>query len=266
MIGIFDSGVGGLAILKGLNEAMPFVDLCYFSDHLRFPYGEKTDFEVIEFSHQITSFLVEKGCDLIVVACNTATILSIRHLRENYNIPFIGVVPAVKPASIISYHSKTAVLLTRLSAKGKDYNNLLATWDKNNTIHTFQMPGFVSIVENNLLEDPSTNEYLHSVFSNLQKNEYETIVLGCTHFLFLVPFLEKYYSGVFTILDPINGVVNQTKKVYQSLGIKESQKESQEPKISFYTSANKKILENYISKCFGLKKPGIQEISFEESS
>ncbi|MCK5848748.1 MAG: glutamate racemase [Caldisericia bacterium] len=261
MIGIFDSGVGGLAILKSLRKALPLVDLCYFSDHLNFPYGEKTDFEVKKFSHQITSFLIEKGCNLIVVACNTATISSIKHLRSYYKIPFIGVVPAVKPASIIS-HSKTAVLLTRLSAKGKAYSNLLTKWNKDNTIHTFQMPGFVSIVENNLLEETSTTEYLHSVFSNLQKNKYKTIVLGCTHFLFLVPFIEKNYPGVFTILDPINGVVKQTKKVYRSLEIPEELN----PKISFFTSSDKKILESYTSKWFDIKMPEIQEISFEEYS
>ena len=266
MIGIFDSGVGGLSILKGLSVAMPYVDLCYFSDHIHFPYGEKTDYQVKKFSHQITSFLIEKGCDLVVVACNTATISAIKHLRENYNIPFVGVVPAIKPASVISNDSKTAVLLTRLSAKGKDYNNLLTTWDKNKTIHTFQMPGFVSIVENNLLEEPSTKEYLHSVFSNLQKDKYKTVVLGCTHFLFLVPFLEKYYPGVFTILDPIKGVVRQTKKVYKSLDIKGNNVEKQKQKIGFYTSSNKINLENYVLKCFNLKTPAIQEISFEESS
>ena len=100
MIGIFDSGIGGLSIYSALKQLMPRVSCFYFADHRHFPYGEKTKNQIIDYTVQISDFLVKQGSELIVVACNTATITSIQHLRKSFQVPFVGTVPAIKPACL----------------------------------------------------------------------------------------------------------------------------------------------------------------------
>ncbi len=262
MIGIFDSGVGGLIIYQKIKEYLPTTPILYLSDHIHFPYGEKTTEEVVDFSDRISRFLIEKGCNLIVIACNTATITAIQHLRKKYTVPFIGIVPAVKPASQSINKGKIAVLVTPLSAKGKTYNSLLKRWNSEHVIHTYEMPDFASIVENRELENASTVQYLHSVFQSLQEQNYKTIVLGCTHFLYLKQFLEVHYPGVFQIVDPIVGVAKQTCRIYQTVVADDlSEKYSQD---IFFTTSDTSVLRHYLTSYLKIFNPTIKDVSVEE--
>lgn len=264
MIGVFDSGVGGLIIYQRIKEMLPCVSFQYFSDHIHFPYGEKTDQQVIQYSMEISSFLVQQGCKMIVVACNTATVTAIQRLREAFSVPFVGIVPAVKPASIHSTNKRIAVLVTPLSAKSKQYEILLDEWKHGNRMDTFEMPNLASIVEYNQLHQESTQQYLHSFFQNLQKQSYSIVVLGCTHFLYLKTFLEEHFPNVFEIIDPIEGVAKQARRVYSSI-------EPEPEKLPtthdvFYTSDEPSILTYYLMNDLHFSIPSTQVVSFEKSS
>jgi glutamate racemase len=247
MIGVFDSGVGGLIIYKRIKEMLPWVSFQYFSDHIHFPYGGKTDQQVIQYSMEISSFLVQQGCKMIVVACNTATVTAIQHLREKFSVPFVGIVPAVKPASTHSTNKKIAVLVTPLSAKSKQYEMLLDAWKQGNMMDTFEMPNLASIVEYNQLHQNSTQQYLHSFFQTLQNQSYSIVVLGCTHFL-----------------DPIEGVAKQARRIY--LLSQPVQEQLPTALDMYYTSDEPSILMYYLKRYLYLSNPSTQVVSFEKSS
>jgi glutamate racemase len=264
MIGVFDSGVGGLIIYKRIKEMLPWVSFQYFSDHIHFPYGGKTDQQVIQYSMEISSFLVQQGCKMIVVACNTATVTAIQHLREKFSVPFVGIVPAVKPASTHSTNKKIAVLVTPLSAKSKQYEMLLDAWKQGNMMDTFEMPNLASIVEYNQLHQNSTQQYLHSFFQTLQNQSYSIVVLGCTHFLFLKTFLEQHFPNVFEIVDPIEGVAKQARRIY--LLSQPVQEQLPTALDMYYTSDEPSILMYYLKRYLYLSNPSTQVVSFEKSS
>ncbi|MDD4028393.1 MAG: glutamate racemase [Caldisericia bacterium] len=263
MIGIFDSGVGGLIIYQRIKKSLPWISFQYYSDHLHFPYGEKTDEQVLAYSTKISSFFVQQGCKMIVVACNTATVTAIGRLRQMFPIPFVGIVPAVKPASANGKNRKIAVLVTPLSAKSKQYGLLLEAWRHGNTMDTFEMPDLASIVEYNRFHEDSTQQYLKTFFQKLQKNGYSVVVLGCTHFLYVKHYLDTHFPDVFEVIDPIEGVAKQAKKVF--LAISSQDTANLKPvNDDYYTSAEPSILEHYLDYYLHISKPIVKVISFEK--
>jgi glutamate racemase len=262
MIGIFDSGVGGLVIYERIKQYLPEVPFLYYSDHLHFPYGEKTDEQVIEYSTKISSFLLQQGCKLVVIACNTATVTAIHRLRKQFAIPFVGIVPAVKPASSNGKNRKIAVLVTPLSAKSEQYGILLKEWKHGNTMDTFEMPNLASIVEYNRFHEASTKQYLDTFFKQLKRSGYSVVVLGCTHFLYLKSYLETHFPGIFEIVDPMEGVARQAKKVYMSLCLSTYDKKAIVDQ--YYTSQDQAILKHYLETYFHIPNPIVKEISLEE--
>lgn len=213
MIGIFDSGIGGLSIYSALKRLMPQVSYMYFADHFHFPYGEKTMRQIIDYSVGISDFLINQGSELIVVACNTATISSIQHLRKTFQIPFVGTVPAIKPACIHSKSRKVAVLLTHTAARGNVFHDLLSSWAKGVEVKSIRTPKLVEISEGQLQDTPEALSYLHSILDPLKKTGFDSLVLGSTHFIFLKSWIQKIYSEQFQIFDPADGVARQTQRI-----------------------------------------------------
>lgn len=217
MIGIFDSGIGGLSIYLALKQLMPQVSCMYYADHLHFPYGEKTMRQIIEYTAGISNFLIEQGSDLIVVACNTATISSIQYLRKTFQVPFIGTVPAIKPACLHSKTKKVAVLLTHTAARGNVFHDLLSSWAKGVEVKSIRTPTLVEISEKQLQDTPRALTYLHSILDPLQKAGFDSLVLGSTHFVFLKSWIQRIYSDQFQIYDPAEGVARQTQRILDQL-------------------------------------------------
>jgi glutamate racemase len=248
MIGIFDSGIGGISIYQELAENIPHTKFIYFSDQGHFPYGEKSESQIQQYAKDISSFLIAKGAHLIVVACNSATISAIQSLRSYYSIPFIGTVPAIKPAANITKTGKIAVLLTHAASNGNAYQELVSHWSEGVKVFSIQIPKVVHLVENNLMQLTDSQEYLFRILDDLEKMEVDTLVLGCTHFIFLRSLILDHYGDRFFIMDPANGVMKQTKKIYESLGIKQEEEES-----IFFSSGNgekmEEFLKNYLP-CF----------------
>jgi glutamate racemase len=241
MIGIFDSGVGGISIYQSLVENIPHTKFVYYSDQGHFPYGEKSESQIQQYTRDITDFLIGKGAHMIVVACNSATISAIQYLRSVYSIPFIGTVPAIKPAASVTKTGKIAVLLTNAASNGCAYQELVSHWSEGVKVFSIQIPKVVHLVENNLMQLPDSQEYFFRILDDLDKIGIDTLVLGCTHFIFLRQLILDHYGDRFFVMDPAMGVMKQTKKIYESLAVADEAEESQ-----FFTSGNADRMEDFL--------------------
>jgi glutamate racemase len=219
-IGIFDSGSGGLSVYRELVKLLPKERYIYFSDNAHCPYGEKTAEYIQERAHVITDILLGMGADIIVVACNTATAAAIACLREDYpEVPFIGMEPAVKPAALGTRTGVIGVLATAGTLKGSKYLHTRGRFEDNVRIVEHVGEGFVELVENGILDGPEAEETVGRSLQPLLDKGADIIVLGCTHYPFLQPVIERLAGPGVRVIDPAPAVARQTLHVLQEKGI-----------------------------------------------
>lgn len=245
-IGIFDSGIGGTSIWKEIHQLLPNEDTIYLADSKHAPYGEKSKDEIIQLSIKNTEYLLNKNCKIIVVACNTATTNAISHLREKYKVPFIGIEPAIKPASLNTTTNNIGILAT----KGTLNSQLFATTSNklNNEINIIEQvgKGLVELIERNQLHSLKMTNLLEKHLSIFLKFNIDYLVLGCTHYPFLIPQIQKILGDKIKIIDSGQAVARQTKKVLEKnslLNFNSEKKYNQ-----FYINTNKKVLEDILNK------------------
>ncbi len=213
-IGILDSGVGGLSVLRHIRELMPNEDLLYFADQAHVPYGPRPAAEIIEFSAQITQFLLAEGSKMIVVACNTASAAALHHLRQDYpQVPFIGMEPAVKPGSRQTQEGKIGVLATAGTFGSPRYANLMARYAQGLVAYEDPCPGLVQQIEAGHLEDEKTKDILQKALSPMLAAGVDTLVLGCTHYPFVLPLIRQISGPDVAIIDPAPAVARQVLRV-----------------------------------------------------
>jgi len=244
-IGIFDSGVGGLSVFKELIKRLPNENIVYFADSANCPYGPKLKSEIIELSVKAVDFLISKKCKIIVVACNTATAAAISFLRDKYKISFIGMEPAVKPASINSKTQSIAVLATEGTFNGELYKETSEKYAKGIDLNIKVGNKLVGIVENDLIHEPESFLYLSNLLKPLLKRNIDHLVLGCTHYPFLTPLLEKIIPPNIKIIDPAPAVVKQLERVLIDNEI--SNNSNGNPNYNFYTSGDTKNMEKILN-------------------
>jgi glutamate racemase len=232
MIGIFDSGIGGLSVFRELTRLLPAERYVYFSDSRNCPYGPKEAPFIKERSSQITDFLIEKGAELIVVACNTATAAAIKHLRENYRLPFVGMEPAIKPAILRSESGVVGVLATAGTLKGALYLNTLATFKGNVKVIERIGEGLVEAVERADFDSPEVEALLRGYIEPMLEEGADHIVLGCTHYPFLQDTIKKIVDGRAKIVNPAPAVARQADRLYAKKAHHDDT-----PFCSFYSSA-----------------------------
>jgi len=219
-IGIFDSGSGGLSVYRELVKLLPCERYIYFSDNAHCPYGEKTAEYIQERAHVITDILLGMGADIIVVACNTATAAAIAGLRADYpDIPFIGMEPAVKPAALGTRSGVIGVLATAGTLKGSKYLHTRGQYEDDVRIVEHVGEGFVELVENGILDGPQAEETVRKSLRPLLEEGADIIVLGCTHYPFLRPVIERLAGPQVKVIDPAPAVARQTLRVLQEKGI-----------------------------------------------
>lgn len=257
MIGIFDSGVGGLTILKGIHEVLPRQDILYFADSLHNPYGKKSLREIRELSLKNSNYLFSQGADLIVIACNTATVVAVDYLRDKLKKPFVGTEPAIKPGIFISSTGRIMVLTTEMTAMSGRFNSLVKKHSESKNILVVPCPKLVQIVERNEFETSKVDEVLIAhVASFVKEKGIDTIVLGCTHFGFLKPRISKIVGKRVRIIDSVDGVAKQTKRIVEKNSLPAERGE-----VVLETNANFNNFENIANKFltfdFKLKKSGI---------
>jgi glutamate racemase len=219
-IGIFDSGAGGLSVYRELVKALPLERYLYFSDNAHCPYGEKTAAYIQERGRTITEVLLGLGADIIVVACNTATAAAIATLRAEYPaVPFIGMEPAVKPAALGTRSGVIGVLATAGTLKGSKYLNTRGLYQDNVKIVEHVGQGFVELVESGILDGPEAEATVRASLQPLLDAGADTIVLGCTHYPFLQPLIERLAGPGVKVIDPAPAVARQTVRILQERGI-----------------------------------------------
>ena len=226
-IGIFDSGVGGLSVLKEIRKALPDEHYVYFADNANCPYGQKSPEFIRERAKAVVDILLQKGAEAIVVACNTATAAAIATLRAEYGVPFIGMEPAVKPAALGTKSGVIGVLATAGTLSASKYLTTKGRFEDDVRIVERVGRGFVELVESMTLEGPEAERVVRSSLIPLLDAGADTIVLGCTHYPFLLPAMEKVAALTprlpsnqeIRFIDPAPAVARQLANVLREKGI-----------------------------------------------
>ena len=217
MIGVYDSGLGGLTVLRELVSKRGRRDYLYFADSKHCPYGLKTKEFLRERAEAVSRFLIDRGADMIVVACNTATAAAISHLRETLPVPFVGMEPAIKPAILNTRTGVVGVLATAVTFTGELYHKTLAHWTAAlGNIKVIQQVGYglVEAVESGRIHSPETISLLHGYIDPMLDAGADHIVLGCTHYPFLTDEIEKICDGRAVVVNPAPAVARQAIKLY----------------------------------------------------
>lgn len=240
MIGVYDSGVGGLTVLRELKKLIPWEDYIYYSDGAFCPYGPKEPSFIIERAVAVTDFLIGKGAEMIVVACNTATAAAISHLREHYSIPFIGMEPAIKPAAVESKTGVVGVLATAGTFKGRLYLNTLARFASDVKVIQQVGTGLVEAVEKGDFDSPALIKLLHSYIDPMIEAGADHIVLGCTHYPFLADTIRSIAGPAVTIVNPAPAVARRALHVLE--GIKKVEPSTTKGSTGYYSSSSTEVL------------------------
>lgn len=209
-IGFFDSGVGGLSVLKKTIELMPGENFIYFGDSKNAPYGVKPLEEVKRLTFEAVEFLLSRGCKAIVIACNTATSVAIEDLREVYNnIPIIGIEPALKPAIEVGAQGKILIMATPITLVEKKFNNLVKLYGRNSDISAVPCPGLAELIENGVLSGEELNNYLREKLKEFLNTKISSIVLGCTHYPFIKQEIINIIGKDISIIDGSEGTARE---------------------------------------------------------
>ncbi len=209
-LGIFDSGVGGLSVLKAIRQTLPGMSCVYFGDQWHVPYGARPVEEIRAFAEAITRFLLGRGAQLIVVACNAASAAALHYLREMFpSVPFVGMEPAVKPAAEITHSGVVGVLATPATFQGELYASVVERFAGNVTLLQDTCPGLVAQIEKGELETPRTREILERALTPMLAKGIDTVVLGCTHYPFVIPLIQAIAGPGVRVIDPAPAVARQ---------------------------------------------------------
>jgi glutamate racemase len=218
-IGVFDSGVGGLSVLREIRYQIPQENLIFFADQLHVPYGSRPLAEVRKFSESISQFLLDQGVKLIVVACNTASAAALNFLRERFpETPFVGMEPAVKPAAQGTHSGVVGVLATPATFQGRLYASVLERFANRVTVLQDTCPGLVSQIENGELKSNETRAILKKALTPMLENGIDRVVMGCTHYPFVIPLIQEIVGPHVEVIDPAPAVARQVARVLAARG------------------------------------------------
>ncbi len=209
-IGVFDSGVGGLSVLRAIREQHPEEDLIYIADQAHVPYGPRPKEEVRDFSLAIVRFLRRREAKLVVVACNTASAAALKALRTSYpDLPFVGMEPAVKPAAEETHSGVVGVLATPATFQGELYESTVERFAQGVRILQDTCPGLVNQIENGHIQGEETREILERALKPMLDQGVDKVVMGCTHYPFVIPLIEEILGPEVEVIDPAPAVARQ---------------------------------------------------------
>jgi glutamate racemase len=219
-IGIFDSGVGGLSVLRAIRQQLPTEPVVFLADQVHVPYGSRSLEEVCDFSEAITRYLLSRGAKLIVVACNTASAAALRHLREVFpEFPFVGMEPAVKPAAESTQSGVVGVLATPATFQGALYASVVERFANGVTLLQHTCPGLVAQIEAGEVETQKTRAILEEALLPMLDKGIDTVVLGCTHYPFVIPLIEAIVGPGVRVIDPAPAVARQAGRLLEAHGL-----------------------------------------------
>lgn len=218
-IGIFDSGVGGLSVFREIYRLLPGEDYVYLADNANCPYGEKSPEFIRERACEIASDMISWGVQVIVVACNTATSAAISYLRESFDIPFIGMEPAIKPAAHSTSTGVVGVLATKGTLNGTKYHDIKEQYGADVSIVESIGSGFVELVESGVVQGDAAESVVERSLRPLLDAGADVVVLGCTHYPFLLPVLQKIAGDGVCFINPAPAIAARLCDVMRSNGI-----------------------------------------------
>lgn len=243
-IGIFDSGVGGTSIWKEVVKLLPDEDTLYLADSANAPYGEKSKQAILQLSIKNTEYLLEQGCKLIIVACNTATTNAIDYLRANYPVPFIGIEPAIKPAALQTKTKKVGVLATKGTLSSSLFHSTSKLFAEGITVIEQEGKGLVELIEAGKTRSPEMRNLLTGFLQPMLEQRIDCLVLGCTHYPYLIPVLKELLPNNVTIIDSGEAVARQTKAVLQANKLLSV--DGKDTMHRFYTNKGTEVLKSLV--------------------
>ncbi|MHA7842343.1 MAG: glutamate racemase [Winogradskyella sp.] len=247
-IGIFDSGVGGTSIFKEVHALLPFENIIYLADSKNAPYGNKSKEVIKNLSVKNTDFLLNKGCKIIVVACNTATTNAISYLRESYNVPFIGIEPAIKPAALNTKTKAVGILATKGTLSSQLFHKTSDLYAHGIKVVEQVGEGIVPLIESGRLHSEEMRALLKVYLKPMLKANIDYLVLGCTHYPYLIPILTCLLPKEVKIIDSGLAVARQTKTILSERQLLNSEKK--QPDIKLFSNGNVEVLNTLLKGKF----------------
>jgi len=218
-IGLFDSGVGGTSIWKEIHTLLPFENTLYLADSKHAPYGNKSADEIVALSIKNTEFLLNKNCKIIVVACNTATTNAIEVLREKYDVPFIGIEPAIKPAALKTKTKSIGILATKGTLSSALFHKTAMEFTQDISVIEIVGEGLVPLIEEGKIYTEELTKLLFKYTEPMVAASIDHLVLGCSHYPYLIPKLLTILPDNVTIIDSGAAVARQTKAILEKNGL-----------------------------------------------
>lgn len=261
-LGIFDSGMGGLSVLRAIHKHLPNENLIYLADQAHVPYGPRPLAQVQNFSEAIVEFFLQQSVKLIVVACNTASAAALHHLRKQFTLlPFVGMEPAVKPAAEQTRTRVVGVLATPATFQGALYASVLERFANGVQVLQHTCPGLVQQIELGDLDSPATRAILESALQPMLRRGIDTIVLGCTHYPFVIPLIQEIVGENVRVIDPAPAIARQTERILETNGLKNGN--SAPGKVHYFTTGKSEAFFNLL-KHFNAPRAPVDELSWQE--
>ena len=249
-IGLFDSGVGGTSIWREIHNLMPNEDTIYLADSKNAPYGLRPKDEIVALSMKNTEFLLDMGCKIVVVACNTATTNAIKELRSKYDVPFIGIEPAIKPAANNSATQTIGILATKGTLSSELFNKALEIYQHTKIVEQVGH-GLVELIESGQIDAPEMDKLLRSYLNPMIAANIDYLVLGCSHYPYLIPKIKEIIPEHVKIIDSGEAVARQTKHILrEEVGLASNRK----GKALFYTNSDQKVLSSLLNNEYQVVK------------
>ncbi|MCA9900514.1 MAG: glutamate racemase [Ardenticatenaceae bacterium] len=255
-IGVFDSGVGGLSVLRHLWAQLPAEQFVYLADQGHVPYGSRSAAEIIQFSQGITQFFQQLNAKAIVIACNTASAAALSLLREQFDVPFVGMEPAVKPAAQQTQSGKVGILATGGTFASDRYARLTARYAQGVTVWEDPCVGLVPEIEAGRLDSPAVHHILQQALAPMLAAGVDTVVLGCTHYPFVLPVVKGIVGTAVSIIDPAPAVARQTSVVLQKNSLLADA--SQPGNVRFITTGPAEPFARQIEQLLGLADVAVE--------
>ncbi|MDY2587379.1 glutamate racemase [Winogradskyella aquimaris] len=247
-VGIFDSGVGGTSIFKEIQTLLPYESIIYLADSKNAPYGNKSEQDILNLSIKNTEYLLGKECKIIVVACNTATTNAIAHLRATYDVPFIGIEPAIKPAALNTKTKAVGILATKGTLSSQLFHKTSDLYANGIKVVEQVGEGIVPLIESGQLHSDEMKSLLEIYLEPMLKANIDYLVLGCTHYPYLIPMLVDLLPKDVKIIDSGLAVAKQTKAILSSKEMLNSDKGK--PSIKLYSNGNIEVLNAILNSAF----------------
>lgn len=252
-IGIFDSGVGGLSVLREVSHLLPSEDLVYIADQVHVPYGNRSREEVLGFSQEIVRFLINKGSKLVIIACNTASAVALEELRKLYpTLPFVGMEPAVKPAAHETRSGVVGVLATPATFQGDLYSSTVEKYARGVTILQDTCPGLVAQIEQGRINSPETRQILETALQPMINEGVDEIVIGCTHYPFVIPLIREIVGGEINVIDPAPAVARQVGRLLEQFELENRSGEN--ASRDYFTTGAPAAYSEVLEKLLGSKE------------